>query len=111
MYDNEKNAFIALCHNKGMVKYLGDYGHQEPRQCQPLPSVDGHTSEETLVNTYNILLEYGEYDLDEYFAQRLPPVFRTEIATFWKSLFEVADAVDGIHNLENEDGAVRKFHG
>ena len=85
-----------------MIRYLGDYSHQEIR----------HVSEEITETTHNILLEYGELDLDEYFIERLPPVLQTEIETFWKALFEVADAVEAIHNLETStDVQVRKYHG
>ena len=111
IYENEKNAFIALRHNKGMVKYLGNYGHQELRQATSSMESNGHKKEESLVITHNILLEYGDYDLDEHFAQRLPPVFRKEIETFWKSLAEVADAVNGVHNLAAKDGIVQKYRG
>ena len=94
-----------------MVKYLGDYGHQEAQQTSPGSDLNGRKSEETSVVTHNILLEYGDCDLDEYFAQRLPPVFRTEIESFWQSLAEVADALNGVHNLEDKDGIVQKYHG
>ena len=62
--------------------------------------------------TYNILLEYGEFDLDEFFAGILPPVLQTELEAFWIELFEVADAVEGIHNLAVPTaGVVRHFYG
>ncbi len=50
--------------------------------------------------TYNILLEYGPMDLDVYFGAVLPPVLQSEIEAFWRSLFAIADAVKGIHNLK-----------
>ena len=94
-----------------MVKYLGHYGHKEvkvtERNSRALDQAEGNEE----VATHNILLEYAEFDLAEYFAQRLPPVFPTEIEAFWKALFEVADALEGIHNLENNDGAVKQFDG
>ncbi|MCJ1308075.1 hypothetical protein MMC25_001726 [Agyrium rufum] len=111
IYDKEVEAFAALKYNDGIVKYLGDYGH--PRFCQPETNEGlhaGNNGRETF-GTHNILLEYGDYDLDEYFAQRLPPVVRTGIEDFWRSLFEVADAIEGIHNLNNNDGAVQHFYG
>ena len=49
--------------------------------------------------TQNILLEYGDCDLDDLFYFQLPPVLQTEIEEFWNHLFEVADAVEKIHNL------------
>ena len=40
--------------------------------------------------TYNILLEYGEFDLNEYFLERLQPVFLVDIMHFWNDLFNIA---------------------
>lgn len=95
-----------------MIRYLGDYGHQEIR---PSPNssriVAPDVSEEATETTYNILLEYGERDLDEYFVERLPPVLQTGIEAFWNGLFEVADAVERIHNLTSTYGAVQEYHG
>ena len=48
----------------------------------------------------NILLEYGTFDLRLIFGHNLPPVFPAEIATFWKALFQVGDAVYGIHDFK-----------
>ena len=111
VYDNEKNAFMALKCNEGMVKYLGDYGHPEAQPGNTNTNSSQDENDKAWISTHNILLQYGEYDLDEYFSQRWPPVFPTEIETFWKSLFEVADAVNGIHNLHNKDGVIKEFHG
>ena len=92
-----------------MVKYLGHYGHKQSQKSESIDTPGGGKQEVT--TTHNILLEYAECDLAEYFAEQLPPVFQTEIVSFWKALFEVADALERIHNLENEDGAVKKFDG
>jgi hypothetical protein len=67
-------------------------------------------TEET--DKYNILLEYGELDLDELFAAQLPPVLQREIQEFWIALFDVAKAVDGIHNLkQHSSGTTLEYHG
>jgi hypothetical protein len=72
----------------------------------------GEAVNEEVTTTYNILLEYGEFDLDEFFAERLPPVLQTELEEFWRDLFEVADVVNGIHNLEVRSfGEIRRFYG
>jgi len=52
----------------------------------------------------NILLEYGDYDLDEFFNTATPPSFPADIWAFWKNMFGLADAVDSIHNLRVEIG-------
>ena len=96
-----------------MVRYLTEYGHKE---IQRAPSWSGTVAPGSVQNvtktTYNILLEYGDCDLDEFFAERLPPVFDTEVEAFWEDLFEIADAVEGIHNLEvSTDGMRQNFYG
>lgn len=96
-----------------MVRYLTEYGHKE---IQRAPGGSGTVEPGSVQNvtktTYNILLEYGDCDLDEFFAERLPPVLDTEVEAFWQDLFEIADAVEGIHNLEVcTDGMRQKFYG
>jgi hypothetical protein len=51
-------------------------------------------------DTMNLLLEYGTYDLRLIFGHNLPPVLPKEILAFWEALFEVADAVYGIHEFK-----------
>jgi hypothetical protein len=113
VYVNEKEAFIGLKDHDGMVLYLADYGHKEMQTASSRPEIatTGRAQDVTRT-TYNILLEYGDCDLDEFFAERLPPVFDTEVEGFWKALFEVADAVEGIHNLSIcTDGMKQEYHG
>ncbi|KAH9218138.1 hypothetical protein DL95DRAFT_521669 [Leptodontidium sp. 2 PMI_412] len=92
MFENEKKAFQGLRDHQGMVKYLGDYSHT------------GHREEGTLrtITTHNILLEYGEMDLQEFFVDRSPPVLNSEIGRFWKDISDVATALEGIHNLKTK---------
>jgi hypothetical protein len=78
-----------------MVQYLGEYTHESYQVSDTSDISD---------KTYNILLEYGDLDLDEYFYERLPPVFPTELLRFWKDLFEVGDAIKGVHNLNYGKG-------
>lgn len=65
-----------------MVKYLGDYSHEVDRQA-----------------THNILLEYAENDLDEYF-RRSPPVLTDHIQMFWENLLRVVVAIQELHDFE-----------
>jgi hypothetical protein len=110
VYNRERHNFHSLRDHEGMIKYLGDFTHKEA-----LPSLATGKAkvvpelEPTLKTTYNILLEYAEYDLEEVFAHRLPPVFPPEIDGFWASLFEVANAVRAMHDLKAQDG--RQYHG
>ena len=62
--------------------------------------------------TCNILLEFGEMDLEGYFGERLTPVLSKEIEEFWKALFAVAYAVKDIHNFKvSRAGVVEEYHG
>lgn len=99
IYNWELNAYKLLRNQTGMVQYLGDYLVEEP---------DGPASK-----THNILLEYGEHDLDEFFANTSPPVRALEIVRFYRSMFEVAKALSRLHNLEykHEDGFTDDFNG
>ena len=98
LYDNEMNAFFGLKEHEGMVRWLADY---QKAQDSPGTQADAGTeASERKRLTYNILLEFGESDLRVYFEENLPPVLQSEIEAFWRSLFEIADAVKGIHNLK-----------
>lgn len=57
------------------MKYLGEYHFREGGDTSP---------------NHNIILEYGQQDLDEYLADTYPPVLNTEIIAFWEDLFKVA---------------------
>ncbi|KAL9021295.1 MAG: hypothetical protein Q9185_001500 [Variospora sp. 1 TL-2023] len=114
LYENEKEAFDALRNQNGIVRLLADYSHAEKMdmdlQVEPVPS--GDQEESVTTNTFNLLLEFGEFDLDEYFAQRLPPVFQGETEEFWRALFDVAEALERIHNLDlDTHGIVQQFNG
>jgi len=47
-------------------------------------------------------------DLEVYFAERVPPVLPTEMMAFWRDLFDIAQTVRDIHNLEYEK---EMYHG
>ena len=94
-YDNEIVAFQALEGHEGIIRYLGDYGHRDHKSGK---------------NTFNIILEYGELDLDEYFFDpgRAPPVLPQEVHGFWTDLYEVATALKDIHTFERKRGDVKQ---
>lgn len=66
-----------------------------------------------LRTTGNILLEYGDLDLDEFLALRYPPVLNAEIINFWENIFGVATTLDNLHNFKYErmDGITTTFDG
>ena len=89
VYDWEIVAFYTLAQQEknAIVRYFGHYSHRE------VVNTESST-------TYNLLLEFGQEDLDEYFAgPSSPPVRAEEIIRFWESLFKVADAIKSVHNV------------
>jgi hypothetical protein len=98
-----------------MIQYLADYEYEyrDPRrESNALDSSARPDRGEGSEVTHNILLEYGQSDLDERFEDRLQPVLQTEGEEFWKDLFKVADAVKGIHRFENRrDGVTQEYYG
>jgi len=98
-----------------MVQYLCEYGHKEKDSAPPStgPRIIGPGDQkETIRMTHNIILEYGESDLEEYFAETTPPYLQAEVEAFWRGLFAVADAVRSIHNWKSKtEGKVQEYHG
>lgn len=80
------------------MKYLGEYQSTESGEDSP---------------KNNILLEYGQQDLDEYLAETYPPVLNTEIIAFWEDLFKVADTLRKLHQFQynSEDGRTQSYKG
>ena len=74
---------------------MGDYTYGEENQ-----------------KTYNLLLEYGEADLDEYFFTTPPPALASDIIAFWEDLFNLAKALRDLHSFESpRAGVERKYYG
>ena len=105
-------ALRGLKDHEGMVRWLADYKKSQTSSEEPgHPAADSfnQTSKNT---TYNILLEYGEMDLSNYFEEIEQPVRSSDIEAFWRSVFAVADAVKGIHNLRVHDaGVTMEYYG
>ncbi|OIW32546.1 hypothetical protein CONLIGDRAFT_274026 [Coniochaeta ligniaria NRRL 30616] len=102
-FEREYLAFRAIRGQEGMVQFLGQFVRERN-------NADGKRE-----TTYNILLEYGEFDLEEFFGepQQYPPVLQLEIVLFWESFFKVADAISRVHNLtiKTEDGQTKIYNG
>lgn len=100
----EKEAFSGLQSKDEapILKYLGSYTHD-------------YGEGEEMGKTYNMLLEYGENDLYQAWADEtnVPPVQAHEILQSWRSLFKVAGAIRHLHKLEilRGKGEPRRFHG
>jgi hypothetical protein len=103
-FDLEKEAFSGLQSNDQIpiLTYLGCYTHD-------------YGEGKGFGKTYNLLLEYGENDLYQAWADEsnVPPVRPQEILQNWRSLFGIAKAIRHIHNLEIYRGkdTPTKFHG
>jgi len=98
IYKLESEAFRAVRSHEGVVKYLGEYHFRECGAASP---------------THNILLEYGQQDLDEYIADTYPPVLNNEIIAFWEDLFKVAATLKRLHQFQykSEDGRTKHYKG
>ncbi|KAI2619905.1 hypothetical protein GGR54DRAFT_639670 [Hypoxylon sp. NC1633] len=105
IFEWERDAYLAAQAKHGltgMVQFLGEYEIDE--------NLDGK-----IEHTWNIILEYGEYDLEEFFAspKNYPPNLNQETIQFWTSLAKVAEALDAVHDLEleRENGRRDSFSG
>lgn len=105
-------ALRGLKDHEGMVRWLADYTKTQPPSNEPELHTVGSSQSKPNKTTYNILLEFGEMDLGGYFVQIEPPVRPSDIAAFWQSVFGVADAVKGIHNLRvHNAGITTEYYG
>jgi len=93
-----------------MVRCLGDYSQAEVPWHRE--DVDSDSKSAMMRVTHNILLEYGELDLDEFFFDLSPPIPSKEISLFWENLSVIAHAIAGIHQFEIRRGGVQQvYHG
>lgn len=97
IYKWEKEAFSGLRNDDDtrIAQCLGSFSHDDGER-----------------KTYNLLLEYGELDLDEYCADPniAAPVRSEEIIWFWRSLFEVAKAIRTVHEVGIKRGKKTWFY-
>jgi len=90
-FEAEEEALTELNEagtQESIIRYLGSYRCVE---------ADGNT-------TFNLLLEWAQFDLDEYFLELPPPSTSDEITAFWGNLFKTAEALRSIHNLRTIRG-------
>ena len=102
MFDWERHAFDLLRDKQGIVQYLGHY------------SWDKDPNDKNFSPSHNILLEYGDADLEVLFASEdtRPPLRTSEIIDFWRSLFKIAEALRWIQELgHQQDGGTNLNHG
>jgi len=97
VYETERRAFTGLKRettreNPAIVRCLGHYKHEILTKSPPYTDTK---------LTYNIVLEYGEADLEECWAEptTVPPVRFEEIRRYWANLFNIAYAILVIHQV------------
>jgi hypothetical protein len=89
-FDDEREAYRMIKNHKGMVNYLGDFTHG-----------DSHSDPDGDKTSHSILLEFGDYDLNQYFY-RYPPLLPKQIQKMWEDFLQICVAVRGLHNFEKE---------
>ncbi|KAK0713614.1 hypothetical protein B0T26DRAFT_367389 [Lasiosphaeria miniovina] len=101
VFKTEITNFMGIKSLPGVVQYIGCFKLKEPN------------AQGVLRTTSNILLEYGELDLDEYLAIQYPPILNSEIINFWENIFQVAMTLAKLHNFEYQrhDGSTTTFDG
>jgi serine/threonine protein kinase len=94
-YEREMKAFTTLAKCKfdssSFLHCFGTFDHLSP---------SGHL-------TFNIIIEYGEYDLREYFTDIPLPVSKDDICGFWKSLSGIADSLHQLHGICGVHGDIK----
>jgi hypothetical protein len=103
LHDDETKAYRALEGVDGIVQCLGSWAIKNaPR--------DDNTDPEELECSnkhkpqYHLLLEWGEYDLAEFFEYYPPPSTGEAILKFWTALYNIVPALSKIHYLEVPEG-------
>jgi hypothetical protein len=95
-YDQETLAYRALRGRTGIVQCLGFWEITKP----------------STASDFHLLLEYGFYDLNEYFQNYPPPSLPCDVLNFWKGLIHVAVALDEIHNMtDTVEGRTSYYYG
>ena len=83
-YEMETLAYKALKKKEGIVKCLGHWKIAQSSQAAE----------------YHLLLEWGDYDLGEFFRLYPPLSTRHEIVLFWERFSCIVPALARIHKLE-----------
>ena len=80
-YTNESRALLGL-------------------RSSPSPNVVEFYGSFRQLNSYSLILEYADGgDLSQFFDSSCPPSTVEDVVVFWKSLFQVFDGLDRIHQL------------
>ncbi|KAI8948186.1 hypothetical protein F4801DRAFT_558150 [Xylaria longipes] len=99
-FEDEKNIYNTIGEKEGIVQCIGWYTHCEK---------DLNSDTETI--HYNLVLELGAQDLYSAFQKENPPITFSEIQIFWKSMFNVADALASIQVMQHGRYTTYLWHG
>jgi hypothetical protein len=115
IFEWEREAYLTLDGVDAMVKYLGEYEIDEWVE-KDIVNENGVVQHVLGVErTFNILLEFGDHDLFEFFADPLQhsPHLHDDIVDFWQSLFKVAEALKKLHHrkVKHAVGREEEFDG
>ncbi|KAI0425763.1 hypothetical protein F5Y09DRAFT_88912 [Xylaria sp. FL1042] len=99
-FDNEKDIYNTIRGKEGIVQCIGWYTNREK-----VPNTGTETT------YYNLVLELGDQDLYSAFQKENPPITFAEIQVFWKSMFNVADALASIQILRHGIYTTYLWHG
>ncbi|GAW17183.1 hypothetical protein ANO14919_066360 [Xylariales sp. No.14919] len=99
-FESEKDIYNTIGETEGIVQCIGWYTQSEK---QP--------NSNTETTYYNLVLELGDQDLYSAFQKENPPITFSEIQVFWKSMFNVADALASIQVLHHGIYTTYLWHG
>ncbi|KAH0271672.1 hypothetical protein KCU91_g7231, partial [Aureobasidium melanogenum] len=94
-YIQERRAFKGIRDKKGILRCLGSYNFVDNQ---------GKTH-------YNILLEFADLNLHEFFMDFDPPQLAEEVNSQWAELCEIASAIETLHNFEYDGARWLGWHG
>ena len=79
-YDNEISAFRKIESNANIIKYYGSFKR---------------------AGKFNLILEYADKkSLEDFFFREVPPSRPEHILLLWDRLFQLIDALRGIHTVK-----------
>jgi hypothetical protein len=87
-FEDERKAYQNLRQEDGIIRCLGSWVLRLER-----PEKTAKLEEE-----YYLLLEYGAYDLSEFFSLYPSPSTTEEILRFWEALSHLLTALGKIHS-------------
>lgn len=96
-----------------VVRYLSTFTSFEQRLLQSSTPDKGTQPQWTL--TYNILFEYGQANLRQFFHSITPPASYSAIRSFWEQIIRISKAIERLHlgysNSKSTSGQPEEYFG